>query len=167
MSALSNVHASTLLNTSLRSGTYYLALFLTDPTASGTGTEVSGGGYARKIINFSAPSLVSGKEQVSNSAPVDFGTLTADLGTVAYWGIYDALTAGNLLWYGSFTRSKNAIELNRAFRAGIKDYFPQTRQTQEELQQRGIANCILSNALPVLAGDNKAAAISWRSKTSA
>ena len=52
MSALSNVHASTLLNTSLRSGTYYLALFLTDPTASGTGTEVSGGGYARKIINF-------------------------------------------------------------------------------------------------------------------
>ena len=92
MSALSNVHASTLLNTSLRSGTYYLALFLTDPTASGTGTEVSGGGYARKIINFSAPSLVSGKEQVSNSAPVDFGTLTADLGTVAYWGIYDALT---------------------------------------------------------------------------
>lgn len=52
-----------------------------------------------------------------------------------------------------------AIELNRAFRAGIKDYFPQTRQTQEELQQRGIANCILSNALPVLAGDNKAADI--------
>ena len=102
MSALSNVHASTLLNTSLRSGTYYLALFLTDPTASGTGTEVSGGGYARKIINFSAPSLVSGKEQVSNSAPVDFGT-------VAYWGIYDALTAGNLLWYGSFTRSKNVL----------------------------------------------------------
>ena len=99
MSALSNVHASTLLNTSLRSGTYYLALFLTDPTASGTGTEVSGGGYARKIINFSAPSL----------APVDFGTLTADLGTVAYWGIYDALTAGNLLWYGSFTRSKNVL----------------------------------------------------------
>mgnify|MGYP003099933118 CR=1 FL=1 len=49
MSALSNVHASTLLNTSLRSGTYYLALFLTDPTASGTGTEVSGGGYARTL----------------------------------------------------------------------------------------------------------------------
>ena len=37
MSALSNVHASTLLNTSLRSGTYYLALFLTDPTANGYG----------------------------------------------------------------------------------------------------------------------------------
>ena len=109
MGALTNVHASTFFNTSLRSGTYFLALLLTDPTASGTGTEVSGGGYARKIINFGAPSLVSGKEQVSNSAAVDFGTLTADLGTVAYWGIYDALTAGNLLWYGSFTRSKNVL----------------------------------------------------------
>ena len=103
MSALSNVHASTLLNTSLRSGTYYLALFLTDPTASGTGTEVSGGGYARKIINFSAPSLVSG------NAGVLVLENHAGLGTVAYWGIYDALTAGNLLWYGSFTRSKNVL----------------------------------------------------------
>lgn len=71
MSALSNVHATSLLNTSLRSGTYYLALFLTDPTASGNGTEVSGGGYARKIITFGTPSLVSGKEQVTNSAHDD------------------------------------------------------------------------------------------------
>ena len=70
---------------------------------------MSGGGYARKIIDFGAPSLVSGKEQVSNSAAVDFGTVTADLGTVAYWGIYDALTGGNLLWYGSFSRSKNVL----------------------------------------------------------
>ena len=102
MSALSNVHATSLLNTSLRSGTYYLALFLTDPTASGNGTEVSGGGYARKIITFGTPSLVSGKEQVTNSAAVD-------LGTVAYWGIYDAQSSGNLLWYGSFSRSKNVL----------------------------------------------------------
>ncbi len=109
MSALSNVHATALLNESLRSGTYYLALFLTDPTASGTGTEVSGGGYARKIIAFGAPSLVSGKEQVTNSAQVDYGTMQADLGTVAYWGIYNALTGGDLLWYGSFTRSKNVL----------------------------------------------------------
>ena len=55
MAALSNVHAASILNTSLRSGTYYLALFLTDPTASGTGTEASGGGYARKVISFDAP----------------------------------------------------------------------------------------------------------------
>ena len=74
MSALSNVHATSLLNTSLRSGTYYLALFLTDPTASGNGTEVSGGGYARKIITFGTPSLVSGKEQEMCIRDSCFGT---------------------------------------------------------------------------------------------
>lgn len=109
MGALSNVHAASLLNTSLRNGTYYLALFLTDPTSSGTGTEATGGGYARKIITFGAPALVSAKQQVTNSEAVDFGTLTADLGTVAYWGIYDAQSGGNLLWYGSFARSKNVL----------------------------------------------------------
>jgi predicted phage tail component-like protein len=109
MSALSNVHAASLLNTSLRSGTYYLALFLTDPTAAGTGTEASGGGYARKIVSFAAPSLVAGKQQITTAADVDYGTLSADIGTVAYWGIYDSLTGGNLLWYGAFTRSKNVL----------------------------------------------------------
>lgn len=83
MAALSNVHAASLLNTSLRSGTYYLALFLTDPTAAATGTEASGGGYARKIITFGAPSLVSGRQQVTNTAAVDYGVITADIGTVS------------------------------------------------------------------------------------
>ena len=102
MAALSNAHAASILNSSLRSGTYYLALFLTDPTAAATGTEASGGGYARKIIAFGAPSLVSGYQQVTNSADIDFGVITADIGTVSYWGIFDSQTGGNMLWYGSF-----------------------------------------------------------------
>lgn len=109
MGALSNTQAASLLNTSLRNGTYYLALFLTDPTSSGTGTEVSGGGYARKVITFSVPALVSGKQQVTNSAEVNYGVVTADVGTVAYWGIYDSQSGGNLLWYGAFTRSKSVL----------------------------------------------------------
>ena len=106
MAALSNVHAASILNTSLRSGTYYLALFLTDPTASGTGTEASGGGYARKVISFDAPSLVAGKQQVKNTDAVDYGVITADIGTVSYWGIFDSQTGGNLLWFGSFARRR-------------------------------------------------------------
>ena len=94
MAALSNVHAASLLNTSLRSGTYYLALFLTDPTAAATGTEASGGGYARKI---------------TNTAAVDYGVITADIGTVSYWGIFDSQSGGNLLWFGSFARGKNVL----------------------------------------------------------
>ena len=109
MAALSNVHAASLLNTSLRSGTYYLALFLTDPTAAATGTEASGGGYARKIITFGAPSLVSGRQQVTNTAAVAYGVITADIGTVSYWGIFDSQSGGNLLWFGSFARGKNVL----------------------------------------------------------
>ena len=109
MADLSNVHAASILNTSLRSGTYYLALFLTDPTASGTGTEASGGGYARKVISFDAPSLVAGKQQVKNTDAVDYGVITADIGTVSYWGIFDSQTGGNLLWFGSFARGKNVL----------------------------------------------------------
>lgn len=109
MAALSNVHAASILNTSLRSGTHYLALFLTDPTASGTGTEASGGGYARKVISFDAPSLVAGKQQVKNTDAVDYGVITADIGTVSYWGIFDSQTGGNLLWFGSFARGKNVL----------------------------------------------------------
>ena len=109
MAALSTVHAAPILKTSLRSGTYYLALFLTDPTASGTGTEASGGGYARKVISFDAPSLVAGKQQVKNTDAVDYGVITADIGTVSYWGIFDSQTGGNLLWFGSFARGKNVL----------------------------------------------------------
>lgn len=109
MAALSNVHAASILNTSLRSGTYYLALFLTDPTASGTGTEASGGGYARKAISFDAPTIVAGKQQVKNTDAVDYGVITADIGTVSYWGIFDSQTGGNLLWFGSFARGKNVL----------------------------------------------------------
>lgn len=109
MAALSNVHAASLLNTSLRSGTYYLALFLTDPTAAATGTEASGGGYARKVITFDAPTLVSGRQQVTNTAAVDYEVITADIGTVSYWGIFDSQSGGNLLWFGSFARGKNVL----------------------------------------------------------
>ena len=109
MAALSNVHAASLLNTSLRSGTYYLALFLTDPTAAATGTEASGGGYARKVITFDAPTLVSGRQQVTNTAAVGYGVITADIGTVSYWGVFDSQSGGNLLWFGSFARGKNVL----------------------------------------------------------
>ena len=49
MAALSNVHAASILNTSLRSGTYYLALFLTDPTASGTGRRQAEGATLERL----------------------------------------------------------------------------------------------------------------------
>lgn len=46
-------------------------------------------------------------------------------------------------------------EIFKAFHQGVKDFFPQTRKMQEELFFTGIENCILSNALPVLAADKR------------
>lgn len=106
MAALSYAHAATLLNYSLRNSTVYLALFLSDPGADATGTEVSGGSYARQPVTLGAPTIVSGVETCINSAGVDFPTATVAWGTVAYWAIYSASTGGNMLWYGAFTRSK-------------------------------------------------------------
>jgi len=82
--------------------TVYLGLFTTDPTDGGTGTEVSGGSYARQAITFSAPS----NGVTSNNAQVTFPTATANWGTVGWIGIYDALTSGNLLYHAPLTTSK-------------------------------------------------------------
>jgi len=83
----------------------YLALFTSDPTDAGSGTEVSTSGtnYARQAITFSSASSGS----TSNSADVQFSQATGSgFGTVTHFGIYDASTAGNLLFHGALTTSK-------------------------------------------------------------
>lgn len=82
--------------------TVYVALYTTDPTAADSGTEVTGGGYARKALTMAAPTNGVG----DNSAIVNFGTASASWGTITHVGIRDALTVGNLLIYGPLTASK-------------------------------------------------------------
>jgi hypothetical protein len=83
----------------------YLALFTSDPTDAGSGTEVStvGTNYARQTITFSSASGGT----TSNSAAVEFSQATGSgFGTVTHFGIYDASSAGNLLFHGALTTSK-------------------------------------------------------------
>ncbi len=75
--------------------TVYLALFDGDPAT--TGTEVSGGSYARQSAAFNTAASGS----TTNSAAISFTGMPAT--TVNYCAIYDALTAGNLLYYASVT----------------------------------------------------------------
>lgn len=87
----------------------FIALFTTAPTSDSgiTGAvEVSGGSYARQPTTgatWNAPSNSVGAEpsttpaQTSNSATVTFPVATANWGTVVAFGIFDAVTAGNLL----------------------------------------------------------------------
>ncbi|WP_379161382.1 hypothetical protein [Paenibacillus sp. sgz5001063] len=101
---ISNFLSAALLNAVLRNTAYaspatvYIALYTSDPTAADTGTEVSGGSYARQAVTFGAPTLVSGQQTVANSAEVVFPVATADWGLVTHIGIRSAATGGNLLW---------------------------------------------------------------------
>lgn len=103
MPALSTYVENMFVDALLRNQTFtnptswYLALYLTNPTAADSGTEISGGAYVRQPIIFGPPSGGA----LANSAQVDFPMASANWGNVAYAAIRDASTAGNLLVYGS------------------------------------------------------------------
>jgi len=82
--------------------TVYLALYTTAPSESGGGTEVSGGSYARLSVTNSAlnfPDAIAGVK--SNGTQLTFIEATAGWGTITYWGMYDAASGGNLLFFGA------------------------------------------------------------------
>lgn len=74
----------------------YLALYQTDPTVADVGSEVSGGSYARQQLSFAT--AVDGAK-TSNTAET-FSSMPAT--TVTHWGIRDASSGGNLLYFGAF-----------------------------------------------------------------
>lgn len=108
MSEMSNYLENALVNAVLRNTSYtspanvYLALYTTDPTDADSGTEVSGNAYARQAITFGAPS----DGVTTNSAAIEFPQATGSWGTVAYVGIRDASSAGNLLFHTPLDASK-------------------------------------------------------------
>jgi hypothetical protein len=110
MSALSNYLENELIDHVLRNTPYtspgtdvWVALYTDDPTDADTGTEVSGGSYARvQVTAWDAPS----DGDTENTNEIAFAQATANWGTVTHVGIRDASTAGNLLWHGSLTASK-------------------------------------------------------------
>jgi len=108
MSEFSNYLENALINATLRATTYtspatvYVSLWTTDPTDAGSGTEVSGGSYARTAVTFGAPS----NGATTNSAAVEFPQATASWGVVGWIGINDAATSGNLLYHTALDTSK-------------------------------------------------------------
>lgn len=93
-----------LRNTALSSpATVYCALFTVAPTDVGGGTEVTGFAYARQAVTFTAAAGGS----TANTGTVAFPTASGGAwGTVVAFGIFDALTVGNLLYYGDLAVSK-------------------------------------------------------------
>ena len=117
MAEMSNYLENALINVTLRATSYtapttvYVALFTSDPTDAGSGTEVSGGSYARTAVTFGAPSDGASL----NSADVTFPTATASWGTVGWIGINDASTSGNLLYHTALDTAK-AIDSGDIFK---------------------------------------------------
>lgn len=110
MTALSNYLEDALINHILRNTAYsspgtaiWIALYTTDPTDADTGTEVTGGSYARvQVTAWDAPS----NGATANTNDINFTQATGDWGTVGWVGIRDNSTGGNLLFHGALTQAK-------------------------------------------------------------
>jgi len=86
----------------------YVALFTAVGIDAGTGfVECSGGAYARAVTAATGWTTASGTapSTIQNATPITFAISTASWGTVIGFGLYDALSAGNLLawdYFGNF-----------------------------------------------------------------
>lgn len=120
-SAMANAGAMTdylenaLINHVFRATAYtapaniYVGLSTTACSDSATGTEVTGGSYARVSVatgtsTWAATSGTNGT--TSNSGAVNFATPSAGWGTVSYVVLYDALTSGNPMVCTALTTAK-------------------------------------------------------------
>jgi len=130
MSALSDYLENALITHIFRNADFsrpaniYIALYTAGPSDAGGGTEVTGGSYARQAVatgassGWDAPS--GGATQ--NTAMVTFPTATANWGTVTHVGLFDAITAGNLLMHGALSASQTVNNGNIfRFNAGDLD----------------------------------------------
>ncbi len=108
MAEMSNYLENALINGTLRATTFtapaavYVSLHTADPTDAGSGTEVSGGSYARQSATFAAPSGGAS----ATSADINFPQATGNWGTIGWIGIWDASTTGNLLYHTALDTSK-------------------------------------------------------------
>ena len=104
MAGFSDYLEQALLNATLRATAYtsptkvYISLHTEDPTDDGSKGEVSGNGYARQEIAFSAPTSDGTGYKCVNSADVTFGDPTGNWGTITHLSLWDTDAAGNCLY---------------------------------------------------------------------
>ena len=113
--AKTNYLEDQIINHIFRTGTFtkptnlYVALYTSATADDGTGTEVTGGSYARAQLdpldaNWTATS--AGDGQTDNASAITFPTPSANWGTITHFAIMDASSGGNMLYHGSLTASK-------------------------------------------------------------
>jgi hypothetical protein len=91
--------------------TLFFALSTTTPGDDGSNfTEPSGNAYARVSVtnnttNFPAATGTAPTTK-NNGAAITFPTATGSWGTITHYAIFDASTAGNMLFWGQLTTAK-------------------------------------------------------------
>jgi hypothetical protein len=123
MSALSNYWENNLVDFLMRGQAFspgtarYVGLFTAAPSDAGGGTEVTGGSYARAQLDASAANWRNTQNSgtgassgtggaTANSSVITFPAPTAAWGVVTHFGVFDASSGGNLLFWGALTASK-------------------------------------------------------------
>jgi hypothetical protein len=116
--------------------TMYVALYTSCPTDSASGTEVSGGSYARVAVTSSlanwagtqsagsSPASSGTGGTTSNNNSITFPAPTGNWGVVTCWALADASTAGNIWIYSALTTSKtiNNGDAAPSFAAGAATF---------------------------------------------
>jgi hypothetical protein len=89
-----------------RPAALYLGAFSGAPGDLGTSfaNELSGNGYARQAL-ASGTAMALTAHVVSPGGTVTFTASGGSWSAATYWGVFDALTVGNLLAYGLFSQS--------------------------------------------------------------
>ncbi len=85
----------------------YVALFLDSakPGDAGGGTEASGGDYARESVARNTGWTLTGSA-IENANDITFTEATASWGLLGAFALMDALTVGNMLYWGDLTTAK-------------------------------------------------------------
>lgn len=105
----------------------YVALFTVTPTDSTGGTEVTGGNYARQTVvsglttwngthgnTTGASSGSTGTTSNANAVVFPVPSASAYSGVVNGVGVFDAITAGNLLFYSALGTPKTVNQNDAA-----------------------------------------------------
>ena len=107
----------------VKTAALYVSLHTANPTDAGTGTEVSGGSYARVNVppldaNWSAGTPTDGI--TSNVNAITFPAPSANWGVITHCALWDAVSGGNMIAYATLTTPKtvNSGDAAPSFLAG-------------------------------------------------
>jgi hypothetical protein len=124
MAALTNYGENKVIDALMRAqaigtpATWYFGLDTATSDDTGSGTEVTGGSYARVAVTASLANFAGTQSAgsttassgtggtTSNNSAITFPAPTANWGTVTGWRLWDASSGGNAWMYSALTTNK-------------------------------------------------------------